>query len=83
VKFSIPFNERIFRDFKLFVVSALIENEGRALYMPMIIDSAASYITVRREPLISMSGIGLQRSGTRPNQSGRTTGFLNFIAHTS
>ena len=47
MRFSIPFNQRIFRDFKLFVVSALIENEGRALYMPMIIDSAASYVTVR------------------------------------
>ena len=47
MKFSIPFNQRIFRDFRLFVVSALIENQGQALYMPMIIDSAASYLTVR------------------------------------
>jgi predicted aspartyl protease len=47
VKFSVSFDQRVFRDFGLFVVSTLIENEGRSLYMPMIIDSAASYLTVR------------------------------------
>jgi hypothetical protein len=47
VKFSVPFNQKVFRQFKLFVVSALVENEGRALYIPMIPDSAASYLTVR------------------------------------
>jgi predicted aspartyl protease len=47
VKFSILFDQRVFRDFGLFVVSTLIENKGRSLYMPMIIDSAASYLTVR------------------------------------
>jgi predicted aspartyl protease len=49
VKFSIPFNQRVFRDFGLFVVSVLIENQGRSLYVPMIIDSAASYLTVRAD----------------------------------
>lgn len=47
MKFSIPFNQGVFRDFSLFVVSALIENQGRSLYLPMIVDTAASYITVR------------------------------------
>ena len=47
MKISVPFDQRVFRNFGLFVVSALIENEGRSLYMPMIIDSAASYLTVR------------------------------------
>lgn len=47
MKFSIPFNRRVFRDFGLFVVPALIEHQGRSLYMPMIIDSAASYLSVR------------------------------------
>jgi predicted aspartyl protease len=47
VKFSIPFNQRVFRDFRLFVVSVLIENQGRSLYLPMIVDTAASYLTVR------------------------------------
>jgi predicted aspartyl protease len=47
VKFSIRFNQRLFRQFRLFVVSALIENQGRSLYMPMIVDTAASYLTVR------------------------------------
>ena len=60
MKFSIPFNQRIFRDFKLFVVSALIENEGRALYLPMIIDSAASYLTVRPD-VFSQLGIASVR----------------------
>jgi len=55
VKFSIPFNQRIFRDFRLFVVSALIENQGRSLYMPMIIDSAASYLTVRPDVFNQLS----------------------------
>ena len=48
MKVSIPFDQRVFRDFRLFVVPALIENQGRSLYLPMIIDSAgASYLTVR------------------------------------
>jgi predicted aspartyl protease len=47
VKFSIPFKQKVFEDFGLFVVSVLIENHERSLYMPMIIDSAASYVTVR------------------------------------
>lgn len=47
MKVSIPFNQRVFRDFRLFVVPALIENQGRSLYLPMIVDSGASYLTVR------------------------------------
>ena len=47
MKVSIPFNQRVFRDFRLFVVPVLIENQGRSLYLPMIIDSGASYLTVR------------------------------------
>lgn len=47
MRVSIPFNQRVFRDFRLFVVPALIENQGRSLYLPMIIDSGASYLTVR------------------------------------
>lgn len=49
MKVSIPFNQRVFRDFQLFVVPVLIENHGRSLYMPMIIDSGASYLTVRSD----------------------------------
>jgi len=37
----------VFRDFRLFVVPVLIENQGRSLYMPMILDTGASYLTVR------------------------------------
>ena len=47
MKVSIPFNQRVFRDFRLFVVTVLIENQGRSLYLPMIVDSGASYLTVR------------------------------------
>lgn len=47
MRVSIPFNQRVFGDFRLFVVPALIENQGRSLYLPMIIDSGASYLTVR------------------------------------
>ena len=47
MKGSIPLNQRVFKDFRLFVVPALIENQGRSLYLPMIIDSGASYLTVR------------------------------------
>jgi predicted aspartyl protease len=47
VKFSIPFNQKVFRDFRLFVVPVLIENHGRSLYTPMIVDTAATYVTVR------------------------------------
>jgi len=39
----------VFRDFRLFVVSVLIENQGRSLYMPMILDTGASYLTVRSD----------------------------------
>ena len=49
MKVSIPFNERVFRDFRLFVVTVLLENHGKSLYMPMIIDSGASYLTVRAD----------------------------------
>jgi predicted aspartyl protease len=47
MKVSIPFNQRVFRDFRLFVVFVLIENQGSSLYLPMIIDSGASYLTIR------------------------------------
>ncbi|MBI2089437.1 MAG: clan AA aspartic protease [Deltaproteobacteria bacterium] len=47
MRVSIPFDQRVFRDFRLFVVAALIENQGRSLYLPVIIDSGASYLTVR------------------------------------
>jgi predicted aspartyl protease len=47
VKFLIPINQKVFRDFRLFVVPVLIENRGRSLYLPMILDTAASYVTVR------------------------------------
>jgi predicted aspartyl protease len=47
VKFSIPFRQGVFREFKFFVVSVLIENEGSSLYLPMIVDTAASYLTIR------------------------------------
>jgi predicted aspartyl protease len=47
MKVSVPFNQRVFREFRLFVVPVLIENHGRLLYTPMIVDSGASYVTVR------------------------------------
>lgn len=47
MRVSIPCDQRVFRDFRLFVVAALIENQGRSLYLPVIIDSGASYLTVR------------------------------------
>jgi predicted aspartyl protease len=56
VKISVPFDQRVFRNFGLFIVSALIENEGRSLYMPMMIDSAASYLTVHPD-LFAQLGI--------------------------
>ena len=49
MKVSIPFNQRVFRDFQLFVVPVLLENHGRSLYLPMIIDSGATYLTVRAD----------------------------------
>ena len=47
MKAAISFNQRIFREFRLFVVPVLLENRGRSLYLPMIVDSGASYVTVR------------------------------------
>jgi len=47
MKVSIPFNQRLFREFRLFVGPVLIENQGRCVYIPMIVDSGASYVTVR------------------------------------
>ena len=62
MKFSIPFNQKVFRDFGLFVVSALIENEGRSLYMSMIIDSAASYVTVRPDIFNQLSVTSIRKT---------------------
>ena len=47
MKVFIPFNQNIFRLLRLFVVPVLIEHQGRSLYLPMIVDSGASYVTVR------------------------------------
>jgi len=47
MKVPIPFNQNIFRLLRLFVVPVLIEHQGRFLYLPMIVDSGASYVTVR------------------------------------
>lgn len=47
MKFSIPFNQAVFRDFRLFVVTVEVENRGISLYLPMILDTGASYVTVR------------------------------------
>jgi predicted aspartyl protease len=58
VKLSIPFNQRVFRDFRLFVVSVLIENRQTLVYMPMIVDTAASYIAVRPD-VFNQLGIAL------------------------
>lgn len=44
---AIPFNQRIFREFRLFIVPVLLENRGRSLYISMIVDSGASYVSVR------------------------------------
>jgi predicted aspartyl protease len=55
VKLSIPFNQRIFRGFRLFVVSALIEHQGRSLHLPLIVDTAASYLTVRPDVFDQLS----------------------------
>jgi predicted aspartyl protease len=48
MKVAVPFKQDIFQQFRLFVVPVLIENLGRSLYIiPMIVDSGASYVTVR------------------------------------
>lgn len=33
---AIPFNQRIFREFRLFVVLVLLENRGRSLYISIV-----------------------------------------------
>jgi len=71
VKLSIPFNQRVFRDFKLFVVSVLIENHGNSVYMPMIVDTAASYLTVRPD-VFNQLGIAPVRSLQLVTASERT-----------
>jgi len=71
VKLSIPFNQRVFRDFKLFVVSVLIENQGRSVYMPMIVDTAASYLTVRPD-VFNQLGIAAVRKLPLVTASERT-----------
>jgi predicted aspartyl protease len=60
MKVAIPFNQNIFRQFRLFVVPVLIENQGRFLYIPMIVDSGASYVTVRPD-LFDQLGISPTR----------------------
>lgn len=45
--FSIPFNRKVFQNFHLFVVPVLLENRGTFLYLPMIVDTGASYVTIR------------------------------------
>lgn len=47
MKFSIPFNQAVFRIFRLFVVTVEIGNRGSTLYLLMILDTGASYVTVR------------------------------------
>jgi predicted aspartyl protease len=61
VKFSIRFNQRLFRQFRLFVVPALIETHGRSLYMPMIVDTAASYLTVRPDVFDQLGITSIQK----------------------
>jgi predicted aspartyl protease len=78
VKFSIPCSRRVFREFGLFVVLALIEHQGRSLYMPMIIDSAASYLTVRPD-VFDQLGIAPIRKAPLVTASERTEAPLGQI----
>jgi hypothetical protein len=66
VKFSIPFKQKVFEDFGLFVVSVLIENQERSLYMPMIIDSAASYVTVRPDVFNQLGITSIRKAPLSP-----------------
>jgi len=78
VKFSIPFNQRVFRDFKLFVVSVFIENEGRSLYTRMMVDTAASYLTVRPD-VFAQLGIAPSRKAPLVTASERTEAPLGQV----
>ncbi len=71
VKFSIPFRQGVFREFKLFVISVLIENGDRSLYMPMIVDTAASYVTIRPDVFREL-GIAPIRTAPLVTASART-----------
>ena len=75
MKVSIPFNQNIFRLLRLFVVPVLVEHEGRFLYIPMIADSGASYVTVRPD-VFDQLGISALREVPVVTASGRTAAPL-------
>jgi predicted aspartyl protease len=78
VKFSISFRQGVFKEFKLFVVSALIENEGRSLYLPMIVDTAASYVTIRPDVFREL-GIAPIRNTPLVTASARTDAPIGHV----
>jgi predicted aspartyl protease len=78
MKVSIPFNERAFRDFRLFVVPVLIQNQGRSLYLPMIVDSGASYLTVRPD-VFAQLGITTTREAPLVTASERAVASLGQV----
>lgn len=61
--FSVSYNRRIFQSFKLFVVPVLIENGRASLYLPMIIDTGASYVAIRPDVF---NRLGIRPARTAP-----------------
>lgn len=75
---SIPFDQKVFRDFRLFVISVLVENEGRSVYMPMIVDTGASYLTVRPD-VFNQFGIVSVRTQPLVTASVRTQAQVGVV----
>lgn len=78
MKVSIPFNQNVFRLLRLFVVPVLIEHQGRSLYIPMIVDSGASYVTVRPD-IFDQLGISSLREVPVVTASDRTAASLGRV----
>lgn len=75
MKVPIPFNQNIFKLLRLFVVPVLIEHRGSSLYIPMIVDSGASYVTVRAD-IFDQLGIPALRRVPLVTASDRTAAPL-------
>jgi len=79
MKASIPFHQAVFKTLRLFVVTVLIENKGRSLYIPMIVDSGASFVTVRPDVFGQLEIFPLRQAPV-VTASGRTAAPLGRAA---